>query len=217
MKIRNGFVSNSSSSSFLVFFPKEVKSKEELKDMLHFDGIKTSYGFEDPSKKVIKKYQNFVQNYNKMNMSFEDFKDKASEVIFKDMKEQGPSNYLYALSHIVGEGWFDENKIYHIYNKSYSSIEELKLDIQKNKDIQNQLDNFDWDKRQSEDYTKLENEIDPILEAVEEELNEIEELHKKHKGIFYSFHFSDESGNFWSALEHGDIFKNYPCFMESHH
>lgn len=34
MKIRSGFVSNSSSSSFLLSFPRDVKSKEQIKSLL---------------------------------------------------------------------------------------------------------------------------------------------------------------------------------------
>jgi hypothetical protein len=34
MKKRNGFVSNSSSSSFIVAFPKDIKSREEFKEIL---------------------------------------------------------------------------------------------------------------------------------------------------------------------------------------
>jgi len=37
MKIRNGFVSNSSSSSFLVMFPHEITNKEELYKLLWID------------------------------------------------------------------------------------------------------------------------------------------------------------------------------------
>jgi hypothetical protein len=43
MKIRSGFVSNSSSSSFLVIFPREPKSAEDVRTML-FDEIQTLYG-----------------------------------------------------------------------------------------------------------------------------------------------------------------------------
>ena len=37
MKIRNGFVSNSSSSSFVVAFPKMPKDVQELKQILFWD------------------------------------------------------------------------------------------------------------------------------------------------------------------------------------
>jgi len=37
MKIRNGFVSNSSSSSFIVFFPKEPQTREQVKEMMFRD------------------------------------------------------------------------------------------------------------------------------------------------------------------------------------
>lgn len=46
MKKRNGFVSNSSSSSFIVFFPKEPKSAEDVKDIL-FDKDQKLYGYYD--------------------------------------------------------------------------------------------------------------------------------------------------------------------------
>jgi len=51
MKIRNGFVSNSSSSSFIVIFPREPKSMEDVRDML-FDKKQRVYNsphFDDNS------------------------------------------------------------------------------------------------------------------------------------------------------------------------
>ena len=47
MKIRNGFISNSSSSSFIVAFPREMKSEKEVKDLLgnpNEDVIRTIWG-----------------------------------------------------------------------------------------------------------------------------------------------------------------------------
>ena len=40
MKLRHGFVSNSSSSSFVLRFPKKVDSPEELKVLLNWDAFK---------------------------------------------------------------------------------------------------------------------------------------------------------------------------------
>ncbi len=51
MKIRNGFVSNSSSSSFLVVFPREPKSAEEVRTML-FDENEKLYGYYDDNYSV---------------------------------------------------------------------------------------------------------------------------------------------------------------------
>jgi hypothetical protein len=42
MKIRNGFVSNSSSSSFVVAFPKKPETIEELKHMM-FGNVSSGY------------------------------------------------------------------------------------------------------------------------------------------------------------------------------
>jgi len=59
MKIRNGFVSNSSSSSFVVAFPKKPESVEELQRMMfgkqqwHYTGIYADEGVEDaPTRQI---------------------------------------------------------------------------------------------------------------------------------------------------------------------
>lgn len=66
MKIRTGFVSNSSSSSFLVVFPKIPKSKEECKKIVF--GDRTSVTFVDDPIPT----------------------ERVAETIFADIKEQKP-------------------------------------------------------------------------------------------------------------------------------
>ena len=59
MKIRTGFVSNSSSSSFIVAFPRKPKSKEDVLSMMfgkNVDGfVNSSYGEEKISNEIIAK------------------------------------------------------------------------------------------------------------------------------------------------------------------
>lgn len=48
MKVRNGFVSNSSSSSFVVKFPREPKSAQDVKDMMFpHEGCSCTYEEEE--------------------------------------------------------------------------------------------------------------------------------------------------------------------------
>ena len=68
MKIRSGFVSNSSSSSFLVAFSKVPASKEELKTLLFGDK------------------QNFPSPYERRVWAT----DKVAETVWEDLKELKP-------------------------------------------------------------------------------------------------------------------------------
>lgn len=51
MKIRNGFVSNSSSSSFMVLFPKKINTYDELFDLMwtekNTENIQQSWTFKN--------------------------------------------------------------------------------------------------------------------------------------------------------------------------
>ena len=86
MKIRNGFVSNSSSSSFLVIFPKEPKSMEDVKKMLfdegqtHFSGLYSDEVFT-------------VEN--------------VAETVWSDIKNQEKNDYDAAIE-ILSNGYYDD-------------------------------------------------------------------------------------------------------------
>lgn len=68
MKIRNGFVSNSSSCSFTVAFPEIPRSKEEVEEMLFPNG-ETSYGRYEVSSTI-----------------------KVAETVWKDIQNQKPND-----------------------------------------------------------------------------------------------------------------------------
>ena len=228
MKIRNGFVSNSSSSSFLVFFPKEINNKEELYELMWNErnekSIQSSWDFIDEKTKKdnnINKFKDFVRSYNSLNMTFDEFKDSATNDVFKDIKKQGPNNYLYALSEISGEIWADNDGTYNINGEIIKNLNDIKLQVEEFKKLENMKSNFNWDIKNADDiYEDLENEINNryVIGIISDTLDEIEQYVDKHKGmVFYSFTFSDESGTYFSIMEHGGIFGDLPVYVESKH
>ena len=79
MKIRSGFVSNSSSSSFLVIFPREPKSAEDVRTIL-FDENQTMYGYYDDDYTV----------------------QQVSETVWSDICNQTPNDIQAAKEELEG-------------------------------------------------------------------------------------------------------------------
>lgn len=87
MKIRNGFVSNSSSSSFVVAFPRKPKTVEETLKMLFGNDVDGS----------VQKYNDYVlTNKQIAEIVFNDLKDQRS-ISLKQISEEFTSRY-YCLS-----------------------------------------------------------------------------------------------------------------------
>jgi len=89
MKIRNGFVSNSSSSSFVVAFPEKPRSAKHVKKMMFGDleNLPAAYDFDDrPSE------------YGTM---------EIAKTIFSDIKGQKPNDRKNIVEGL--EGWHEDS------------------------------------------------------------------------------------------------------------
>ena len=80
MKIRNGFVSNSSSSSFVVIFPKEPKNAEDVKKML------------------FKEEQYYYDPWNEDKWTTEE----VAETVWEDICNQNKNNFVRAKEILTG-------------------------------------------------------------------------------------------------------------------
>jgi len=194
MKIRSGFVSNSSSSSFIVTFDKEIKNEKELRELLFGDEkIIRMYGYEADAKKL-------------------------AETIFWDMKGQEPFVVEKAedlLPYIVGyfedypeTDWNNDEK------ESRKIAEEYKE--KHNRGIHNAPQNSSWRKRyekvRDEEWKKTERRVDRArLKYAKKILPKF--IGKK----CYTFCYADEDGSFFCILEHGGTFDNIPHIQFSNH
>lgn len=159
MKIRNCHVSNSSSSSFIVEFPRKPETKEDLIEMMGECYPLGGYGF--TTKHVIDAVWKDVEQEQALGdfKSFDDFVNR---------------NDLWDL------GW--------------------------------QIDNLTSDLELSEGaQAKLEVQIKELLMAA------WKAEHIKTDCYAHRFVFADEDGEFWGAMEHGDIFRNLPHVRHSNH
>lgn len=90
MKIRKGFVSNSSSSSFVVAFPSIPESVEDVKKIL----------FDDDQRFYTSMYHDDAWTL-----------DEVAEIVFNDIKEQTPNDFKQ-IHEAIDCGWFDERPDY---------------------------------------------------------------------------------------------------------
>jgi len=170
MKIRNGFVSNSSSSSFVVALPKQPKNVKELKEMLFGD----------------EKYYEYCDG--------KIFKtERVAETVFDDIqdfiKSNSGSKINYMLESLIN-GWFN----------GHPDLEKYKIEDPQSKS--NYI--YDWN-RYHLDCKKIAKKV-------------VQKFKKENKGRFiFVVDYSDNSGDYFCALEHGPLFDDLPHIRTSYH
>lgn len=169
MKTRQGFVSNSSSSSFIVSFTQDPTDMNVLAEMMGNCGVHI-YGTTITAEKVI-------ETVHKIIMDDEDSKVKCPIYEEEDYSERYDTGYELMMMTPDCRDATDE---------------EIDVAIKLKKELKMKL------------WCMMNNTTQAEWEAANQ--------------FLYQFTFSDENGSFWSAMEHGDVFRNVNVVdFKSHH
>jgi len=198
MKIRNSFVSNSSSSSFVVGFKKHPQSVEEVHELL--------FGKESDT----------ITLYDYYNLSTDD----AAQIVFDDIKDQKPIAKNKILDEIRG-GYFPGYPEYDYGRRTKSQ------QLQKEFEERFPGINY-WDEKTNNiEVNNFAKKIRMTMDAEFKEARDrvddaAKDYYKSIKQIFngfkvYVFSYSDSDGQFMSIMEHGNIFSKLPHITISHH
>lgn len=190
MKTRLGFVSNSSSSSFLVAFDKLPESENELKILM----------FPNRTNDQVEIYGYVAEIDRIVERVFRDIKDNPKYKNLNDLKAS--AMYGSTLEHHFA-GW-------NIYK-------EAKVKLEKDyPDLYLSLNNYSQDPRsinERQEAWQKEEEISNEL-ALEAASKWFEENPAE---VYVEFEYSDNEGEFETILEHYGIFDDMRCKTTSHH
>ena len=194
MKIRSGFVSNSSSSSFIIGLDNKPTSVKETEEMFYpnVTGVRCDY------------IDEFIP------------REIAAGLVFAQLENQDPMKEEDILEEIL-QGYFLGFPDY-----DYNSIEHKKANKIRS-DYTEKTGKTIFDNRDSIEYKEYSRLIDrsfkkhnkDVEAAGKNYFNNVKEL-LRGKQIFV-LSFSDNDGTINSVMEHGTAFKNVPHITISHH
>jgi len=180
MKVRNGFVSNSSSSSFIIAVPMGCNTLGQLQDYLFGE---------------VRKYNN-PHFHSEYSTDYNWSVSSVASVVFDGISEQDPKTDTELIEEYMS-GYTSEFREAEMY-----TFQDMKIDNLSN------ISSKDWNTYNEyfEHHLKrlAQNKISRFIESNPE-------------CFFYTLSYSDNNGEFESALEHGNLFDNIPHLKVSHH
>ena len=197
MKIRNGFVSNSSSSSFLVAFPRTPKSVKDVKEILFVKGQND--------------YPNPYSDYANDDELFWPV-DQVAKIVWNDIKDNGVPTDEQMLECVNG-GWFDT------YEDLPGHVDVYRDDRrdEKFRQMQDETKGLDW----SSEEGRIKHQA--VWSAINKEnVKRAKAILKRFKeknpdAVFYIFEYSDNDSTLFSAMEHGTLFRRVYHIKTSRH
>jgi len=193
MKLRNGFVSNSSSSSFIIGFDSKPRNVEQLRKILFPNNEGVSYpfgGHEDVPAEI------------------------AAQKVWDQIKNQRPLSKS-KLPEKLNSGWFSEKPEY-CFDGPHRNIEQEYRSLT-GKSIQDEDTPREWREKWNIAWHKHREEYQKnCINAAKRLAREL--LNGKFQGKkLYVCSFSDNDGMYGAVLEHGGTFKEIPHVQISHH
>ena len=208
MKFRNGYVSNSSSSSFIVVFKKIPQGSQEMFDLMFGEDEKVINLWEDSHSTVT-----------------------IAETVFRDIKhiiddtDKTPITERYTrtgritseeeLGEMIARGSFDGLPPSPSRNDRNRESNKL-ADQARSEGVENPYQDKKWkekiriaEDKEWNDYYERSNEAARKIAA------SFWEEHKDKEILI--FEYSDNDGSLFSTMEHGDIFRKLPHIRVSHH
>jgi len=197
MKVRNGFVSNSSSSSFILKFDKVPETKEEMRILL--------FGENPPA---------FTAHWDDDAISTV----QVAGILFRDIESASTmdiNSLIYSIKEEIGhfsEYSYDEG--YELvegteYEKEFKRLYAIIKKEEKSTTDKRYGGGFDWNSYY-EKLTKLSVPMFDLIEiAIREKYNE--------NDSFIEVEYSDNDGQVLSYIEHGGILDKIAVQRFSHH
>lgn len=211
MKIRNGFISNSSSSSFIVRLPKKPKTFEELKNSMFpnkewTDRINYEY-LENESLTVA---QVIKQIFNDIEINQKDATNIKETMLSGYIREIEDQSSIKTLKNNWDIKRREEYHLYHQFGKKYGyELADMKK-WKKDKHYPEYLKKQKIANEAEKEYVNARNS------AISKYYENFKERNIDRKFEF-AVEYSDKDGPAGCIMEHGDIFENVPHLTISHH